>query len=250
MDNLFVLLKKYGFNDREVSVYLYTLELWSAPASTIARRVGEKRSTVYSILKEFIKKWQASSVVRNGVTYFSVVSPSKLFADVEWLYNDFRSLLPEFLALENKLSTDTRVQCFEGIEWIKNMYMMTLDYPKDSLYAFLDPDVATNEIRDFLNNEYFPERVKKKIHAHVILTQSSSTLYHPHNDETGLTSIRISPSWLNPFANEINIFGEDKVCIFNYSKQEVSWLIIQSKSFYQTMKHIFDFIWGMSQDGK
>jgi len=250
MDNLHVLLKKYWFTDKEVSTYLCTLKLGSAPASTIARHVWEKRSTIYSLLKEFIKKWLASSNIRNNVTYFTVVSPKKLFQDVESLYVDFQWLLPEFLAIQDKASTDTKVQYFEWIHWIKNMYMMTLDHPWNDLYAFLDPYIATAEIRTFLNNEYFPERVKKKLHAHVILTQSSPDMYNPHSDETGLTSIKISPTWLNPFANEINIFGEDKVCIFNYSKQEVWWLIIQSKSFYQTMKHIFDFIWDLSQDVK
>ncbi len=50
------LLIKNNFSEKEAKVYLACLELKIANASTIARYSKEKRSTVYSILKELKKK--------------------------------------------------------------------------------------------------------------------------------------------------------------------------------------------------
>ncbi len=50
------ILQKYGFSEKEAKVYLASLQLGSAPGSTIARHAGEKRVTVYSLLKELTKK--------------------------------------------------------------------------------------------------------------------------------------------------------------------------------------------------
>ena len=49
-------LQDNGFTEKEAKIYLATLELNNAPASSIARRVNENRVTVYSILKNLIKK--------------------------------------------------------------------------------------------------------------------------------------------------------------------------------------------------
>jgi sugar-specific transcriptional regulator TrmB len=49
-------LQQYGFTEKEAKVYLACLQLGSAPGSTIARYASEKRVTVYTILKELVKK--------------------------------------------------------------------------------------------------------------------------------------------------------------------------------------------------
>ena len=56
MTHLTQSLQQYGFSEKEAKVYLASLELGTAPGSTIARHAGEKRVTVYAILKEFVKE--------------------------------------------------------------------------------------------------------------------------------------------------------------------------------------------------
>jgi len=50
------ILEQYGFSEKEAKVYMAGLELGSAPASSIARCSGENRATVYSVIRELIKK--------------------------------------------------------------------------------------------------------------------------------------------------------------------------------------------------
>jgi sugar-specific transcriptional regulator TrmB len=50
------LLQDYGLSKTEALSYLSVIELGSAPVSSIARRNGENRVTVYSALKSLVKK--------------------------------------------------------------------------------------------------------------------------------------------------------------------------------------------------
>jgi sugar-specific transcriptional regulator TrmB len=54
--NLLITIQNYGFSDKEAKIYLTTLELGSAIASTIARRAELKRVTVYALLNDMKRK--------------------------------------------------------------------------------------------------------------------------------------------------------------------------------------------------
>lgn len=252
MEHLLQSLSYYGFSTKESKVYLASLELGSAPWATIARRASEKRATVYSILKEFVKKGIATSVVRNHVTYFSVISPKILAENLENNASNFKISVPELLAITDKIGKQAKVQFFEGLEGIKHMYDQTLETPEHTLYAFLNPSIAAPELQSYLNAVYLPKRLANNMTAHVLLSgnQDHSWVYQPLKGKSKankLTHIRTAPRTLQCFDNEVNIFGKDKVCIFNFSSQEMSGIIIQSQSFYNTMKHIFEFIWSQSK---
>lgn len=56
MESLLLTLQQYGLSEKEAKVYLTTLQLGSAPGSSIARNAGENRATVYTLLKELQKR--------------------------------------------------------------------------------------------------------------------------------------------------------------------------------------------------
>jgi sugar-specific transcriptional regulator TrmB len=51
-DQFLPLLQEQGMSEKESLIYLVTLELGSAPASTIARKANIKRVTTYAILRD------------------------------------------------------------------------------------------------------------------------------------------------------------------------------------------------------
>ncbi|MBU1627407.1 helix-turn-helix domain-containing protein, partial [bacterium] len=63
------ILQDNGFSEKEAKIYLATLELSNAPASSIARRVKENRVTVYSVLKNLVKRGMAQEFVKGKTTY-------------------------------------------------------------------------------------------------------------------------------------------------------------------------------------
>jgi DNA-binding MarR family transcriptional regulator len=59
------LLIKNHFSEKEAKVYLACLQLKIANVSTIARFTGEKRSTIYNIIKELQKKGIINEIDKN-----------------------------------------------------------------------------------------------------------------------------------------------------------------------------------------
>ena len=120
--NLLITLQNYGLSEKEARVYLFCLELWSAPASTIARQTNEKRVTVYSVLKELKKKWIANTLERKDVTYFSVVSPKILLNLLEQKFLEFKEKVPELLTLVEKVWTAPKIHYLEGMGWLEKLF--------------------------------------------------------------------------------------------------------------------------------
>ncbi|MDR0860572.1 MAG: helix-turn-helix domain-containing protein [Candidatus Peribacteria bacterium] len=116
------LLQHYDFSEKEAKVYLAGLSLGSAPGSTIARHAGEKRVTVYAILKELIKRGIFTSVVKEEITYFSPISPEQLAYIYEEKYKTLKEKVPELMAIVDKFGNLPKVQFFEGVEGLKRMY--------------------------------------------------------------------------------------------------------------------------------
>jgi len=110
--------------------------LGTSVASTIARRLGENRVTVYSILKNLVKRGIASETPRQNSTYYTVILPEKLMQRLQDKYQALKDALPQFLAIANKYDTKPQVQFFDGIEGLKNLYEDHLTSQED-LLSFL-----------------------------------------------------------------------------------------------------------------
>lgn len=238
------ILQQYGFSEKEAKVYLAWLELGSAPGSTIARTAGEKRVTVYSIIKELIKKWCMTELKRNGMNYFSVVSPDILASQLENKYQSFQQKLPELMALAEKFGNKPKVQFFEWVDGLKNMYDDLL-WSKTDINSFLGTDCTQKELLDYLYNDFLPRRIEHHIHANVLLPASRENQKYVGIDKKGYKKSKIIKHPLFNIDGEINIYWPNKVAIALFDKKELSGLIIQSEKLYTSMKSIFTVLWDM-----
>lgn len=242
--NLISTLQSYGFSDKEAKVYLITLELGSSPASTIARNTAIKRVTVYTILKDLKAKWAITEASKDWVAIFSAISPSVLMSSLESKYEDFKSKLPDFLAIAEKYDNNKpKVQFFEWIEWVKKMYNELLWSKNHIIRSFLGTHEVSQSLKDYLNKSFVPLRVSHKIKAKVILCQSPDNKeYHQTNKKNLIESLFIDhdifhlPCW-------IDIHSGNKVSFLMFSDQEMSGLIVTSSKLHDTLASVFDFIW-------
>lgn len=249
---LITTLQWYGLNTKQAIIYLTCLELGSSVAGRIATRSGENRATVYSVLKELTKQHIISQVTRKWVMYFSALSPELLAQRMEQDYLSFQSVVPDLLALSDQASIKPKVQSFEGIQGIKQMYETTLLYPWQDLYAFMNLAWAADAVVTWINDTYLDMRVSKKITAHVLITPASddSQVYRvtTHTDDklSKYSHYKTISDPVFTLENQINLIGGDTVLIYNFKPDELSGVIIQSKSYYQTMFSLFQYIWNQN----
>jgi HTH-type transcriptional regulator, sugar sensing transcriptional regulator len=250
--SLLITLQEYGFSDKEAKVYLTALEIGSSPASTIARRSEIKRVTVYTILEDLKKKWIASETTKENVKYYSVISPDSLLRQVEQKYESLKEKIPELMALADKFGNRPKTQFFEGLEWVKRMYDDLLTSINEPIYAFMGRENTSPKLRAYFDHEFIPQRVKNKIWAKVILSESQESLEYKkmhHNKKKLTDTIMIKYDNLQEWI-EINIYGDFKVMIAMRSEEDISWIIISSKKLHDALLNIFNFIWATKNVAK
>lgn len=130
-------LTQYGFSEKEAKVYLAILSMKSGTIAAIVRKCGEKRSTVYSIVKELQRKGFVGEIDKNKVLSYIAVSPDHIMKLLENRFTEFKAILPLFSAYTEKEGVLPKVEFFEGFEGIKSMYGNYLLTSETIVQAFL-----------------------------------------------------------------------------------------------------------------
>lgn len=235
-------LKNYWFSNREAKVYLACLELWNTIASAIARKAWENRVTTYSILKELNKRWIVSEINKDWVKYFSAISPKKLLKNEEQKIKKLKNALPELLALSNIYNNKPKVYYYDWFEKVKELFMEIVDEwdnMKDPFLVFVWTQDIDKRFELFLDNEFRDYRKKQKTPTKAIIAGSKSNYskYHKKEYETLIIDNPIFEMW-----NEIALYW-NKVAILSYNKDELYWLVIESKILFKWLKSMFNLIW-------
>ncbi len=239
-------LQKYGFSEKEAKVYLACLQLGSAPGSTIARHTGEKRVTVYSLLIELTKKWYVQAVTRNGVKYFSAISPEFLMKQLDEKHAFFQEKLPELLALSGKIGNKTKVQFFEGPGGLKALFdefskttidmkvMLTTRRTDKESKLLVTPSANYRKMR---KQKWLISRriVDSSIRTNAKKEKVDDKLY---NRKTIM--VKNHPLSLNA---DVNIFWPGYVSFLFFENEIPHALLIQSDVVFQTFNDIFEYIW-------
>lgn len=249
--SLVITLQNYGFSEKEAKIYLTILELWTSIASTIARRSEIKRVTVYTVLADMKKKGIVNETTKDDIKYYSVISPAILLSQLEQKYDSFKEKLPELFSLADKFWDKTKTQFFEWLEGMKKMYSELLISNEHKIRSFLWSHEAHPTLRDYLNKNFVPQRVKHKIKAKVICCKSDDNKSYHQVNKKNLIETKFIKNETFHLSCGIDIYAWNKVSIVLFSQEEMSGLIITSQKLHDTLASIFDFIWETdSKNGK
>jgi hypothetical protein len=133
-------LKEYGLSEKEAKIYLVTLELGSAPASTIGRRAGIKRVTAYALLQDLQRKQVIQSIEKGGWP-ISSYCPELLAKKLEDK-TAIKSALPALAAPADQYHNKPRIQYFGRA--MSQRCMEDLLTSNETICAFLTQAIARN----------------------------------------------------------------------------------------------------------
>ena len=233
-------LQQYGFSEREAKVYLACLELWIAPASSIARRVDENRVTVYSVLKALKKRGIVYETQKKGTVRYGVIEPWQILAQEQQKLSKLEEKMPEFAALMQIAGNKPQVRFFEWIEGAKKAFSEVIEekmtHPEQRFMVFTWNWDVNPEFHEYLYTEFIHLRKKCPIKSMMLIARDDKK-YADKNKK--FKDIRFTQAWLFGERNQVALYGEDKVGIYMYGEKDVFALVIQSKVFYSGLKWIF-----------
>ncbi len=238
-------LIKLGLSPEESKVYLAVLELGGAHVSLIAKKAQVNRVACYHTLGKLIKRGLINSLEKNKIKYFTIENPKTIVTKQRELLQKAEKLLPELLALRNSSSYNPKIQYYEGLEGIKNIFEDTLDTKE--LLGYTNLAQLPNVIPEDYLKQYAKNKLAKNIKTRMLSPISKKGLryldtYYPKNFDRNLVEIL----FINPkqfmFEYEINIYG-DKVSIVSLNPDELIGLIIESPFYSKTQRGIFNLSW-------
>lgn len=243
------LLLSIGLSEKEVRVYLTSLEFGSQPASVIAAHTDINRTTVYDTFADLIQKGLANKMKKSGTTYFQVMDPRNLIQYLEREKNErvrqlekqkeqIAAIIPALHSLENPLSTKPKVQFFEGEKGMREAYEDTLTTQQGPIRAYANVDECMGGLPNFFP-DYFKRRAKADIPIQAIFPDTPLAYERMRCDLEEMRETRLIDKKYS-FSPELNVY-DDKIMIASWKEKMA--IIIKSQEIAELLKKMFDLVW-------
>jgi len=235
-------------NNKEKRVLGALNRLGNAPISKIAKETLINRSALYHTVEGLLSKGLVTKINKEGVAYFQ---PLPLSSYEDWSKRQITSVSTQAVELKEWLGSQNRqlptlhsdIRYFEGIEGVENLYADSWrDNDEKIIYAITDYDKAYDVLNDFMEKEYFPNRVRHGVQVKSIVPKDALT---GKRDITRSKELLRDMRFINIFKNlgiEINIYGS-KISIVAFDKIKPSGVIIKNEIIAKAFKSIFEHLW-------
>lgn len=249
---LFEKLIRLGLQKNEARVYLSTLEMGEGSIMAISKACNLNRTTCYDILVRLCMYGIINRSVKNKKRIYTAEPPSQLRhylqgkkRQAEQRLEELEQCLPSLKALY-KTSSKPVIKFAEGQKAMEQMYYRKLD-SKSTIYSVLNQkNVDTfGEMGTYQSIERYKRGIKEK----VLAVENSKgvdwyeKIYGSNKKRRENTEYRwIKDNEHYKTGGEISIF-DDKVNVILSNPEENVAFEIQSQTFADYLKMLFEFSW-------
>lgn len=241
MDNdILQLLESVGLKPKEASVYLALLELGKGNITQIAKLSGLKRSILYIVLNDLIKKGYVSQSPDKKINEYSAQDPSIILTTRKTAVKNFTEMLPLLQALHNRSGKRPKIHFIETKEGIWNTFEK-INYSKEQNFFITSyskiEKIFPGSTRKWVKN------CKKGIYK---FTGKNLIPDNPKDIELGKMIKQIDPQVrclpnVKQFSMDFEIY-ENKLVITSLEK-EPFMVLIESAELVNSMKPFFEIAW-------
>lgn len=245
-----IVLKNFGFSEKEIAVYLALIELGASSVRTIAEKAKVNRGTTYDILKSLINMGIVSYYNRESKQYFIAERPETLLAvinkkqeDLAEVKADIEESLPLFKTLFENQGGKPSVKLYEGLIGIRHILEDVLDsmdeVKEKTYYVYSSATVRKNVL--LAMKDYSNKRIRRKIKVKTIALGEGGKL-------VGFDERK----WMQlPNAKGKDVLRPTYQIIYNGKVAYISLdnadnpvgIVIENEEIYQTQKLIFGYNW-------
>ncbi len=224
-----------GLNEKEVKVYLSSLELGQSTVQQVAQKAAVNRATAYFIIDALMQRGLMSSFYKGKKQYFIAADPERLLEileqekeNIEKKKETLQKLLPQLQSLNNKQKDKPVVKYYEGKEGVKTMVGEVLKDSHDLVYMAYSVDNIMNFFTDEDRGKWAKTRDVKQIKSKVIYTYEDGEL--PALDYADRIKVPLKEY---DITCDVAVYG-DKVRIASLDNRLVG-IIIEDKEIAKTM---------------
>lgn len=227
-----------GLSEVEAEAYTASLRLGGAAASSIAKEMGIKRTTIYTILKTLTRKGFVSVYFQKNKRVYHAIAPQKLPKILEKKLNSLNEIIPLLTSIKKKDAQSFGLRSIETKDELENFYNEILDEYKNKEYCVIGNTVAWENINSDFFKRYRKQRAKNKIRIKLLLSSDSKNINSP--DQSLLREFKYLPGKYK-FGSTIDIFN-DKILIVSPELSSLA-VVIEVPAMVDIFKSIFEILW-------
>lgn len=231
-----------GLSEDEASSYLILLKLGGSTASSVAKEIDIKRTTIYAILKSLVKKGFATVYFRKNTRFYYPQKPTKIVSLFKKKIESFNDIIPLLASIEKKQAQSLGLRFIETSDELKQFYNSILDEYKEKTpkeYYIIGNSDAWQEIIPDYFETYRKNRAKMKIKTKLLLSHNSK---NAPQDQNLLRECKyFSENY--KFKSTIDIF-DDKILIISPNLSSLA-VVIAVPAMTDVFKSIFQMLWDL-----
>lgn len=243
-------LTQLGLSPKAARTYLALLTLGPSSITSIAKKAGLNRTTLYDIIPTLIAEGLVSQVINSKIEKYEAESPHRLPLLLERKIQQLQLQMGTAKNLATKLGyyaftgkeSKPKVTLFEGEEAVKKMYEDSL-LCKTYIRSFLAPE-ELKRFDDEFADSYFERRTKKKIRIQGIINDSPEARDYVTHEKELLRDIHLVPTDAMNIKPEVYIY-DNKVAF--YSLKEKYGVLIESADIAEAIAKLYDLAWIQSE---
>jgi len=246
------LLEEIGLTKSEIKVYLALLELGSSSTGKIVDKSKASSSKIYEILDKLIDKGLVSYNVTSGVKHFEAAPPSRILDYVDEKEKKIieqkkalQQILPELELKQKRSKSKMGATIFRGLKGVETaMNDVLKEMKKGEEYYLFGGFVQDNKPYARFIKHYHEKRAKKGVKVKILYSEVGEP-WGKEIEHLPYTKIKFAPSQL--MTSSFILMYKNKTLIAVSTKDDVTYVRIESKEVTDSFKSQFELLWGQGK---
>lgn len=222
------ILKSLGLSDKEIKIYLASLQVGSSLVQNIANFAGLNRTSAYDLLKSLEQKGFVSYTIQSGKRFYQATQPNKIIDMLKEREAVVKKILPELNSLCESVGKRPNVEVYTGKDGLKTIFENILDESKS--FSCIASKKQLFKLFQFYIPNFVKRRKNKKIKVRII------SEVQPFDKSANYKIIKKkikTATWLY----------NGKIAMISLEENKPIGILINEKNFYETHQMMFDLLW-------
>ena len=243
---ILTLLKEYGLDDKETSVYLYLVGKNRLSAYRIAKEVKLNRSTTYYVLERLVSQGFVSKLDDGDTTLFYANDMTRITSKLKDKETILMALLPKLQLLES--DAEPQIKIYEGVDGQKQFNFNLFTKAKDKKISFVY--IIGNTYASNISSNIFIERLIKEFRSvkHKIIDCKGIWDERFRNDKlVALYGKLAKNKFLDNIPSKCGTVIYDNTVTFMFTSDKPYVIEIKNGMVTEDMKSYFNHLWSLAE---
>jgi len=225
-------LRKIGFSENEIKVYLVLNDYGSMKAGKISKLAKIDRSSAYNALKLLLEKGMVSYVLIGEVKWFQATGPKRILDYIKEQEEDVKKIIDKLQERHKSGKAEGQVRLFRGLKGVRSVFYDIIRTGKDN-YVFGSEGQFSERMPEFAL-QFLRMKKEKNINTFMLERKDREDIDVKRANHKYLPNINESSAVTNIYRNKIAII---------IWTEEPEAIVIENEAAAKAYKSYFDFMW-------